>query len=120
LTSSGGVNITGGIKMAGTNVSGTAWKIMYGVQTTTNAVGAGAYTVAQTINYGATFSAQPQVFLTVMKNPNNAWTAVSAYFNASVDVIGNSSFTWSVHNSAGGTPAAANSYYINWFAIGKA
>lgn len=117
ITSVGGLSIIGGVTMGGSNVT-VPWKICFGVDSSTAAVNAGAYSAAQTTNYGVTFSGSPQVYITVMKNPNNSWAAVAAYFKVAIDTIGTSSFTWSVNNTAGGTNAAANSYWINWFAIG--
>jgi isoaspartyl peptidase/L-asparaginase-like protein (Ntn-hydrolase superfamily) len=89
---------------------------MYGRITSTPAVGAGAYSAAINQNFGATFGGNPIVLLVVQKN---TWTAVAAYFHAGVDAVSTTAFSWSVRNTAGGTTAAANSYYINWFAIGQ-
>lgn len=116
VTSSIGLNVTGGIRMQGTNVSGTSWKIMYGKITSTPAIGASVGIGSQLQGFGASFGGVPQVFLTLQKS---GYTGAINTWIIQLDAVPlTSSFYWTMRNNS--TAASANSYQINWFAIGPA
>lgn len=121
LTSAGGVtvtrgmNISNGIKMAATNISGVYWKVMYG---TINgpAIGANTSIGGQFAGYGASFGGAPQVFVQVQ---NKTLAGVVSLMVVQVDAVPlASNFYWSLRNNT--VAAAAGSYNISWFAIGPA
>lgn len=121
LTSAGGVtitrgiNVTNGIKMAGTNISGVYWKVMYGI-INGPAIGANTSIGGQFAGYGASFGGAPQVFVQVQ---NKTLAGVVSLMVVQVDAVPlTSNFYWSLRNNT--VAAAAGSYNISWFAIGPA
>jgi hypothetical protein len=110
-----GINSFNGIEINDTNIS-VPWKVCFGRITATPAVGAGVTNSNNFQGFGATFGGTPQVFLSIAKNATN-YTGDMSKWTAQLNAIpGTTAFYWNVTNNS--SAGAANSYQINWFAIG--
>ena len=113
------VTINGGIKMANTNISGTAWKVAFGRVTSTPAVNANSVVGSQFLSIsGTNFSSVPIILLSVNKT---TFTQSGAFLYVALDATplasSPASFYWAIRNGSGSN-AGANSYIVSWFAIG--
>ena len=110
-----GNNSFNGIEINNTNIS-VPWKVCFGRITTTAAVSGGATNANNNQGFGATFGGTPQVFLSIAKNGTTYTGSISSWTIQLNAIPSTTGFFWSLTNNS--SAAVANSYQVNWFAIG--
>ena len=114
ITSAAGVTLNGGIKLGGSNFTSPI-RVAFGRQTTTPGTGSPGLSATQSITFGVTFGANPFVFLQIIKN---TYTGGAGQMCIGLESVSTTTCSFSVRNNSN-TGAPANSYYVNWFAIGQ-
>ena len=114
ITSAAGVTLNGGIKLGGSNFTNNI-RVAFGRQTTTPGTGSPGLSGNQTVSFGVTFGANPFVFCQIIKN---TYGGGAGQMCIGLDSVSTTQFVFNVRNNSN-TGAPANSYYVNWFAIGQ-